>query len=560
MITRHDDLGARLMLHAPPESATLWLVLGKAGRAMTDLSDTLPNEMNALRALILAERAAHAAERDKLAARNERLEAIIAEIRRAHFGRKSERITDDQLSLALEELETLLAKAGTEDEKADPALKTGRTRKRRAGRNESLDHLPHEEVVIEPESKVCPCCGGELHVIGEDTSKRLDKVPAKVRVIVTKRPKYACRTCEKTGADAVAGIIQAAAPARLIEGGLPTEAMVADVVVSKHADHLPLYRQSQILARHGVKIERSTLAQWVGAAAAELQPLHDRLVELLRASPKLFCDETRCPVLDPGRGKTKTGYMWAIARDDRPWGGSDPPAVAYSYAPGRGGEHAVKLLAGFNGIIQVDGYSVYKKLASPSRPGGPVTLAYCWSHLRRQFYEVYVGGNAPIATEALARIKLLYDIEAEIRGAPPEMRRAIRQQRSKPVVDALKPWLEASLAKVSKGSTLAEALGYGLNHWDGLCRYLDDGRVEIDSNTVERSIRGLALTRKNALFAGHDRGAEGWAMIASLLETCKLNRVDPLAWTTDVLTKLVNRWPASRIDELMPWAYAAKPA
>jgi len=187
--------------------------------------------------------------------------------------------------------------------------------------------------------------------------------------------------------------------------------------------------------------------------------------------------------------------------DNRPWGGSDPPAVAYSYAPGRGGEHAVKLLAGFNGILQVDGYSVYKKLASPSRPGGPVTLAYCWSHLRRQFYEVYVGGNAPIATEALARIKLLYDIEAEIRGAPPEMRRAIRQQRSKPVVDALKPWLEASLAKVSKGSTLAEALGYGLNHWDGLCRYLDDGRIEIDSNTVERSIRGLALTRKNALFA-----------------------------------------------------------
>jgi transposase len=558
MITRHDDSGARLMLHAPPESATLWLVLGKAGRAVADLSDTLPNEMNALRALILAERAAHAAERDKLAARNERLEAIIAEIRRAYFGRKSERITADQLSLALEELETSLAKAETEDEKADPALKTQRTRKRRASRNESLDHLPHEEVVIEPESTVCPCCGGELHVIGEDTSKRLDKVPAKVRVIVTKRPKYACRTCEKTGADEVAGIIQATAPARLIEGGLPTEAMVADVVVSKHADHLPLYRQSQILARHGVKIERSTLAQWVGAAAAELQPLHDHLIALLKASPKLFCDETRCPVLDPGRGKTKTGYIWAIARDDRPWGGSDPPAVAYSYAPGRGGEHAVKLLDGFHGILQVDGYSVYKKLAAPARPGGPVRLAYCWSHLRRQFYEVYVGGNAPIATEALARIKLLYDIEAEIRGTPPELRRAIRQQRSKPVVEALKPWLEASLAKVSKGSPLAEALGYGLNHWDGLCGYLDDGRIEIDSNTVERSIRGLALTRKNALFAGHDRGAEGWAMIASLLETCKLNRVDPLAWTTDVLTKLVNRWPASRIDDLMPWAHAAK--
>jgi transposase len=555
------------MMRGLPESATLWLVLGKTvapkpARTMTDASDTLPDDIDALRTLILAERAAHAAivgERDKLAARNARLEAIIQEIRRAHFGRKSERITDDQLALALEELETSLAKAEAEEEKADPTLKTERTRKRRASRSESLDHLPHEEVVIEPDSKACPCCGGDLHVIGEDSSKRLDKVPAKVRVIVTRRPKYACRACEKTGADDVAGVIQAPAPARLIEGGLPTEAMVADVVVSKHADHLPLYRQSQILARHGVRIERSTLAQWVGAAAAELQPLHDHLIGRLKASPRLFCDETRCPVLDPGAGKTKTGFLWAIARDDRPWGGIDPPAVAYSYAPGRGGEHAARLLDGFSGILQVDGYAAYKRLAAPARPGGPVMLAYCWSHLRRQFYEVYVGGNAPIATEALARIKLLYDIEAEIRGLPPGVRRAIRQDRSKPVIEALKPWFEASLAKVPKGGKLADALGYGLNHWGGLCRFLDDGRIEIDSNTVERSIRGLALTRKNALFAGHDRGAAGWAMIASLLETCKLNRVDPLAWTTDVLTKLVNRWPASRINELMPWAYT-KPA
>lgn len=557
MILRHDDSGSETMLHGGSESATLWLVFGKTGRAVTNAIDTLPNDMDGLRALILAERAAHAAERDRLAARNERLEAIIAEIRRAHFGRKSERITDDQLSLALEDLESALAKAEAQDEKADPALKTAAAKKRRASRNETLDHLPHEEVVVEPDSKTCPCCGGELHVIGEDTSKRLDKVPAQVRVIVTRRPKFACRTCEKTGADDVAGIIQAPAPARLIEGGLPTEAMVADVVVSKHADHIPLYRQSQILSRHRVYIERSTLAQWVGAAAAELQPLHDHLVRKLKASPKLFCDETRCPVLDPGRGKTKTGYIWAIARDDRPWGGSDPPAVAYSYAPGRGGEHAVKLLDGFHGVLQVDGYAVYKKLAAPARSGGPVTLAYCWSHLRRQFYEVYVGGNAPIATEALARIKQLYDIEAEIRGLPAQVRRAIRQQRSKPLVDALKPWLDASLAKVSKGSTLAEALGYGLNQWDGLYRYLDDGRIEIDSNTVERSIRPLALTRKNALFAGHDMGAAAWAMHASLIETCKLNHVDPLAWMTDVLTKLVNRWPASRIEELMPWAWGA---
>jgi transposase len=573
MMLRHDDSGSQSMLRTSTESSKLWFIFGKTHQTTMDLSDTLPDDIDALRALLLAERASRAAilaERDKLVVRTARLEAIIAEIRRAYYGRKSERITDDQLSLALEELETSLATAEAEDEKADPALKTAATRKRRASRDENLDHLPHEEVVIAPESKACPCCGGELHVIGEDTSKRLDKVPAKVRVIVTRRPKYACRSCEKTGADTVAGVIQAAAPARLVEGGLPTEAMVADVVVSKHADHLPLYRQSQILARHGVKIERSTLAQWVGAAAAELQPLHDHLIGRLKASPRLFCDETRCPVLDPGAGKTKTGYLWALARDDRPWsGGSDaagtaehrgsgPPAVAYSYAPGRGGEHAAKLLDGFNGILQVDGYAAYKKLAAPTRPGGPVTLAYCWSHLRRQFYEVYVGGNAPIATEALARIKLLYDIEAEVRGSPPDIRRAARQQRSKPVVEALKPWFEDSLARMSKGSKLAEALAYGLNHWDGLCRFLDDGRIEIDNNTVERSIRGLALTRKNALFAGHDRGAAGWAMIASLLETCKLNAVDPLAWTTDVLTKLVNRWPASRIDELMPWAYAAK--
>ena len=282
MITRHDGSPVETMLRAPAESATLWLVFGKTARlpkaAMTHVNDTLPNDIDALRAVIIAERAAHATavadratlsaerntiavERDLLAVRNARLESILAEIRRAHFGRKSECITGEQLALALEELETSLAKAEAQDEKADPALKTARTVKRRASRNDILDHLPHEDVVIEPESKVCPCCGDSLHMIGEDTSKRLDKVPAKVRVIVTHRPKYACRRCEKTGADEVAGIIQAPAPARLIEGGLPTEAMVADVVVSKYADHLPLYRQSQILARSGVKIERSTLAQ-----------------------------------------------------------------------------------------------------------------------------------------------------------------------------------------------------------------------------------------------------------------------------------------------------------
>ena len=525
---------------------------------MVDQSEALPRDIEALHALIRAERSALAsmiaardaafAERDQLAARNAKLEHILAEIRRAHFGRKSERISDDQLALALEDLETALTKDEAKDEKADPALKVARAHKRRTSRVLKFDHLPYEEVVIEPESKVCPCCGGALHVIGEDTSRRLDKIPAKIRVIVTRRPKYACRTCTD-------GVVQAPAPPRLIEGGLPTEAFVADVIVSKYADHQPLYRQSQILARHDVPIERSTLAQWVGAGTAELEALYNHLVRSLKSSAKLFADETRCPVLDPGRGKTKSGYLWAIARDDRPWGGTAPPAIAYSYAPGRGGEHAIALVEGFAGILQVDGYAVYKQLAGKEGLGNAVTLAFCWAHVRRKFYEVYVSGNAPIATEALVRIRKLYAIEAEIRGSAPEVRRTQRQARSKPIVDALRSWLEESLAKISKGSKLADAIRYGLNHWDGLCRFLDDGHIEIDSNIVERSIRPIALTRKNALFAGHDVGAENWAIAASLIETCKLNNVDPLAWMTDVLTKLVNLWPASRIEELMPWAY-----
>jgi transposase len=550
------------LLPSEAKSATSWLVLGetKTTQIMTDAGDASPVDIGGLQALldtVAAERDAAISERDKLAALNEKLAAIIAEMRRARFGRKSERISDDQLALMLDELETSLAKTQAEADKlgADKPRNKDPSGRRRRNRFPNLDHLPHVVQTIEPPSKACPCCGGELHVIGEDVSKRLDVVPAQFRVIETHRPKLACRACEKNGDDTTAGVIQAKAPARLIESGLPTEALVAQVVVSRHADFLPLYRQTNILIRQGIEIERSTLADWVGTAAAELQPLHDYLLDQLKASPKLFCDETRCPVLDPGRGKTKTGWMWSLARDDRPWGGTEPPAVVYSYAPGRGAVHAVELLSGYSGILQVDGYAAYKQLADPNRAGGPVTLAFCWAHLRRKFYEIHVGGHARIATEALARIKLLYQIEADIRGLPPAARQAARQERSKPVVEAMKAWFEASLPTVPGASKIAEAIRYGLNHWDGLLRYLDDGRIEIDSNTVERSIRGIGLGRKNSLFAGHDVGAEGWAMHASLLETCKLNSVDPLAWMTDTLTKLVNLWPASRIGELMPWNF-----
>ena len=355
---------------------------------MTLALEDLPDDVAALKALLLAERA-----------QTDRLRHLLAQLRRAHFGRKSEKIDADQLNLGLEDIETAVAAEEAKLEKADAVLKAANTKRRKANRGHLPSHLPREEIVIEPDEKVCPCCGGTLHQIGEDSSERLDKVPAKLRVLVTRRPKYACRSCEKTGADHVAGIVQAPAPARLIEGGIPTEALVADVLVSKYADHLPLYRQAQIFARDGLVIDRSTLCHWVGFAAVELEPLHARLIKHLMGSSKLFCDETRCPVLDPGRGKTKTGYLWAVARDDRPWGGGDPPAVAYHYTPGRGAEHACALFAGFNGVLQVDGYGGYNDLAAPSRSGGAIALAYCWSHFRRQFYDLAKGGNAPIASK-----------------------------------------------------------------------------------------------------------------------------------------------------------------
>jgi transposase len=506
----------------------------------------LPEDMAALKALLLAERATTA----KLAGHNEQLRAIIKELQRALFGRRSEKAAHpDQLQLALEDIEQALAEAEVQEEKTDATLKASRSRQRRVNRGALPRHLPREEIVIEPDHQTCPCCGGAMHRIGEDVAERLDVIPAQFKVIVTRRPKYGCRACESA-------VVQAPAPARLIEGGLPTEALVAHVLVGKYADHVPLYRQSQIYARQGIELDRSTLAGWVGRAAAELRPLHERLFEHLKGSPKLFMDETRAPVLDPGRRRTKTGYLWAIARDDRPWGGTDPPAVAYLYAPGRGAEHAIRLLAGFKGVLQVDAYAAYNALADPARDGGPVTLAYCWSHVRRRFYEIAQGGDAPIAEEALQRIAALFAIERTIRGDPPEQRRSVRLDQTRPLIDDLRPWLEATLAKVSGGSRIAQAIRYALKHWTGLTVFLDDGQVEIESNVVERTIRPIALNRKNALFAGSDQGGVHWGVIASLIETCKLNAVDPQAYLASTLTRLINRHPASQIDQLMPWAYA----
>ena len=377
-------------------------------------------------------------------------------------------------------------------------------------------------------------------------SERLDVIPAQFRVIATRRPKYACRACTD-------GVYQAAAPARLIPAGLPTEATIAHVLVAKYADHLPLYRQAQIMSRQGIDLDRSTLSDWVGRAAFELHPVFDALIADLKRSTKLFMDETRAPVLDPGSRKTKTGYFWALARDDRPWGGGAPPGVAFTYAPGRSGQHAERILQGFTGVLQVDGYAGYNRLMAQDR----IRLAYCWAHARRKLVEITRTGLAPIAEDGVKRIGELYRIEAELRGLDPDARLAGRQERSAALIADMPTWLTHQRARVAGKSPLGEALAYIAKHWDGLCTFLTNGRIEIDTNTVERTIRPIALNRKNALFAGHEAGAKNWATIASLIETCKLNAVDPFAYLTSTLTAIIGGYKQNLIEGLLPWNYPA---
>mgnify|MGYP000892265335 FL=1 len=505
----------------------------------------LPDDIAALKAMLIAAEVRDQRKDERIA----QLEKLVAAFRQAAFGRRSEKSDPDQFELALEDLETAIAVVHAEEDVEDRAAR--RPAKPRSTNRGSLPkHLPRIEEIIEPESLVCRC-GGCLHCIGEDVSERLDVIPAQFRVIVTRRPKYACRSCTD-------GVVQAPAPARLIPGGMPTEAAVAHVLVSKYADHLPLYRQAQIYSRQGVALDRSTLADWVGRAAFELRPVYDALMADLKRSSKLFMDETRAPVLDPGARKTKTGYFWALARDDRPWSGTAPPGVAFTYAPGRGGLHAERILQGFGGILQVDGYTGYNRLIAPGRVGAGIQLAYCWAHARRKLIDITRAGTAPIAEEGLRLIRELYAIEADIRGMHPDGRLAARQERSAPAAALIKEWLDHHRTRVSAKAPLGEALSYIAKYWAGLELFLTDGRIELDNNAVERTIRPIALNRKNALFAGHDAGAENWAVIASLIETCKLNGVDPYAWLAAALKAIVADHKQSRINELLPWNYATR--
>lgn len=527
---------------------------------MTDTADLLA-EIAQLRALLAGSEAraarldAHGLRKDE---RIQRLEKLVAAFRQALFGRRSEKSDPDQYDLALEDIEAAMATVHAEDEDDSAGYKVNgsaaRRKARAANRGALPAHLPRIDEVIEPHGMIC-ACGGDLHCIGEDVSERLDVIPAQFRVIVTHRPKYACRACTD-------GVVQAPAAPHLVPGGLPTEALVAHVLVSKYADHLPLYRQAQIYSRDGVDLDRSTLADWVGRAAFELRPVYEALLAALKRSTKLFMDETRAPVLDPGARKVRNGYFWALARDERPWSGTAPPGVAFTYAPGRGGQYAEQILAGFSGILQVDGYAGYNRLiaqeGSGARPHQNIQLAYCWAHARRKLVEITRTGAAPIAEEGVRRIGELYRIEVDIRSLSAEARLAARQQRSAPLVTGIHEWLVQNRARVSAKSPLGEALKYIARYWDGLRLFLTDGRIELDNNTVERTIRPIALNRKNALFAGHDTGAQNWAMIASLIETCKLNAVNPHTWLAATLGAIVKGHKQADIDSLLPWSHQRK--
>jgi len=488
------------------------------------------------------------------------LEGQVQQYSRAKFGPKSEKLDPAQLELALDDLETAIAEteariAAVEEKLAASATEPEKKAPRKPRKARALpESLPRVERVIEPANIACPCGCGDMVRIGEDRAERLDVVPARYQVIVTVRPRYACPKGRT-------GVVQANAPAHLLEGSWPTEALLAQIAVAKHSEHMPLNRQAVVMARHGVPIDRSVLADWMGRTAALIAPVVERMAVLLKTGgTRLYVDETTAPVLDPGRGRTKTGYLWAVLRDDRGWGGPAPPGVVFHYRPGRAGDHADEILDGFEGTIQVDAYGGYSHLAKPARKGGkPLALAFCWSHGRRKLIAAKPKAGSPIVDEALVRIAALYRIEDVLRGKDPDQRRTVRQEQSRPLVDAFFDWLAAQAARISRKSDLGKALAYMLRRQVGFRLFLEDGSVDMDSNLVENAIRSPAMNRRNALFAGHDEGGRNWARFASLIGTCKTNGVEPYAYLRDLFTKLANGHLDKDIDALMPWAYAVAP-
>ena len=485
---------------------------------------------------------------------NEKLRVALEVFQAMIFGAKSEKgavISAEQGRLDLGDLATDTTLVANDNGASDA---TRRTRQRKpAKRNVGAlpKHLPRVEKVIEPGVTQCPYCASGLHRIGQDICEVLDVIPAILRVLRTIRPKYACRACE-------GAIIQAPAKPRLVTGGMASTALIAYVATMKFAWHLPLYRQAQIFAGQGVTLDRATLAFWIKRAAWWLRPLQERLLVYIRSQPRIFCDETPLPRLDPGRGRTKICQLWSQAVDDRPWQGPAKPAVGYVFAEGRDTTAVTDQLATFSGILQVDGYSAYKALARGRSKDRPIRLAFCLAHARRKFVKLFKTTGSEVARDVIARIAAVYAIEAHINGRDAETRRAVRQIETKPIMADLKTRLMTVLAEISAKSALAEVIRYTIGHWDGLTAFIADGRIEVDTNTVERTMRSIGLGRKNSLYAGSADGGQSWAILSSLVNTAKLNGLDPFTYLADVLEQMVSgRVTANRLDELLPWAWKA---
>ncbi|MES2127311.1 MAG: IS66 family transposase [Pseudomonadota bacterium] len=518
----------------------------------------LPDDIAALKALLLASEQV-LRERDNAIARHdeivaglreqltthgveiEHLKLMIAKLRRMQFGRKSEKLDHqiEQLELQLEDLQASEAEAEREMPPTDRAPRA------KPARKPLPDHLPRDVNVHAPSADACPSCGGGLRHLGEDVAEQLEFVPASFRVIRHVRPKLACTCCD--------AIVQAPAPSRPIARGIAGPGLLAHILVAKFADHLPLYRQSVIYAREGVELERALLANWVGAASALLRPLVDAIRRHVLAGRKLHADDTPIPVLAPGNGKTKTARLWTYVRDDRSAGDIAPAAVWFAYTPDRKGIHPQTHLANFKGVLQADAYAGFNALYAD----GAIQEAACWAHARRKFYDLHAARPSPLTTEALRRIAELYVIEAEIRGKPPDARLLARRARARPLLDDLERWLRASLEKLSRKSDTTGAIQYALNLWPALLRYCDDGLIEIDNSAAERALRGVAIGRRNYLFAGADSGGERAAAIYSLLGTAKLNGVDPEAWLRHVVARIADH-PVNRVDDFLPWNCAAQ--
>ena len=510
----------------------------------------LPGDIALLKAMLIEEnrRATEAEARaSDLDAEIENLKLQIAKLRHARFGNSSERtsVLLDQLELQLGELVERRAQETAAQEiaalKAQASGKAPPRHRSNPVRRPLPDHLPRERVVL-PSPQACPCCGGRLRKLGEDVTETLERVPARWKVVQYVREKMTCRSCE--------AITQPPAPSHPIARGRAGPQLLAEILSGKYGAHLPLSRESELFAREGIELDISTMADWVGAAAASLMPLRDAIEKHVHAAERLHVDDTTVPVL--ARNKCRTGRLWAHVRDDRPFGGEAAPAAVFYYSPTREGKYPEQQLAAYTGICQADAYSGFNGLFAAGRQPGPVIEAACWSHSRRKFFELARLRKMPVAIEAVLRIDELFAIEREINGQPPAVRLAVRRERSKPLIENFEAWLRAARKKLSSKGPLAKAIDYTFNHWKAFTRFLDNGRICLSNNAAERAVRGIAVGRRNWTFCGSDEGGRRAAVMYTLIETAKLNGADPKAWLADVLARIADH-PAHRLHELLPW-------